>query len=148
MSAWFTQNANPGALYRATLKDGQLTLATVYTPQEGSQNYCLSNVVIDGASGVAYYGNDSGALFAVKALVAAGTEEPDPIPKPDPTPTPDPAPDPAPTPDGGEPDGGSPTTGEKGVGMVLLLAALAAGLGGLTLLPRRNRRTDSSPSSR
>lgn len=147
VSAWFTQNANPGALYRATLKDGQLTLATVYTPQEGSQNYCLSNVVIDGASGVAYYGNDSGALFAVKALVAAGTEEPDPIPKPDPTPTPDPAPDPAPTPDGGEPDGGSPTTGEKGDGVVLLLAALAAGLGGLTLLPRRNRRTDSSPSS-
>jgi outer membrane protein assembly factor BamB len=59
---FLTCNAHPGALY--TVDPAAGTSDVLYTPEEGSRNYCISpvNVMPDGTL---LYKNDSGTVFAV-----------------------------------------------------------------------------------
>lgn len=63
--AYFTSNSTPGSLY---MLKGDKTVSELYTPAAENQNYCMANIVSDN-SGVLYYTNDSGKLFAVKPLI-------------------------------------------------------------------------------
>ena len=72
---YFTCNAQPGAVYSYHL--GDATAASIYTPDEAYQNYCMASVVC-GDSGTLYYVNDSGALFVltgVSDLATVSTDE-------------------------------------------------------------------------
>ena len=57
-----TCNVQPGALY--TVDPAAGTSDVLYTPEEGSRNYCISPVNIM-PDGTLLYKNDSGAVFAV-----------------------------------------------------------------------------------
>lgn len=57
-----TCNTPPGALY--TVDPAAGTCETLYTPENGSQNYCISPVHVT-PDGTLLYKNDSGTVFAV-----------------------------------------------------------------------------------
>lgn len=81
---YFTQNAEPGALFVAKVTaDNQITVSCIYTPEHS--NYCMSNVII-GEDGTIYYGNDAGYIYALKAVSEDPTPEPTPTPLPTPVP--------------------------------------------------------------
>lgn len=84
--AYFTANAEPGAVYVLTSGDPATTAAVLYTPAEENWNYCMASVVAD-AAGVLYYVNDSGKLFAI-ANTGADVEKPSNPTDPKPAPTP------------------------------------------------------------
>lgn len=63
--AYFTCNKTPGALYCFNQSTGEV--AEIYTPSGSNANYCTASVIAD-ARGNLYYTNDSGTLFALKAV--------------------------------------------------------------------------------
>lgn len=63
--AYFTCNAEPGALY--AVEQGRNGVFVVYTPESALQNYCMASVIA-GADGTLYYTNDSGSLFSVSPV--------------------------------------------------------------------------------
>ena len=81
--AYFTSNAEPGALYVYT--QGADAAEVLYTPEEGLQQYCLYTPVPTEDGGVVY-ANDSGHLFKV---VQGKTPTPTPTPTPADTPAPE-----------------------------------------------------------
>ena len=134
--AYFTANAEPGAVYVLTSGDPASTAAALYTPAEENWNYCMASVVAD-AAGVLYYVNDSGKLFAI---ANTGADEENPSNPTDPKPAPTPS---APTtgtttqPEGdGQATGPNPGTGDGSLpalaGTALLLMA-----GAMLLFGRR-----------
>ena len=62
---YFTCNKTPGALYCFNQSTGEV--AEIYTPSGSNANYCTASVIAD-ARGNLYYTNDSGTLFALKAV--------------------------------------------------------------------------------
>lgn len=62
---YFTCNKTPGALYCFNQSTGEV--AEIYTPSGSNANYCTASVIAD-AKGNLYYTNDSGTLFALKAV--------------------------------------------------------------------------------
>ena len=62
---YFTCNKTPGALYCFNQLTGEV--AEIYTPSGSNANYCTASVIAD-ARGNLYYTNDSGTLFALKAV--------------------------------------------------------------------------------
>ena len=62
---YFTCNKTPGALYCFNQLAGEV--AEIYTPSGSNANYCTASVIAD-AQGNLYYTNDSGTLFALKAV--------------------------------------------------------------------------------
>lgn len=62
---YFTCNKTPGALYCFNQLSGEV--AEIYTPSGSNANYCTASVIAD-ARGNLYYTNDSGTLFALKAV--------------------------------------------------------------------------------
>ncbi|NLB10099.1 MAG: PQQ-binding-like beta-propeller repeat protein [Clostridiaceae bacterium] len=60
---YFTINMEPGAIYGLTPDEDKIH--TVYTPDEGQQNWCMASLSIS-ANGTLYYSNDSQTFFAVK----------------------------------------------------------------------------------
>ena len=62
--AYFTSNANPGALYAVKYGSDEAEARVVFTPSGDDQNYCMASVIAD-ENGTLYYTNDSGKLFAV-----------------------------------------------------------------------------------
>ena len=62
---YFTCNKTPGALCCFNQLTGEV--AEIYTPSGSNANYCTASVIAD-ARGNLYYTNDSGTLFALKAV--------------------------------------------------------------------------------
>lgn len=62
---YFTANENTGSLYHMTDTPAATSgmIETMFTPYSAKQ-YCLADVVIDD-TGILYYSNDSGTLFAI-----------------------------------------------------------------------------------
>lgn len=65
---YVTANALPGSLYAATWKNGTLSGArTIFEPEEALQNWCTASPAAS-PSGLLFYTNDSGYLFALKKV--------------------------------------------------------------------------------
>ncbi|MGN0071237.1 MAG: InlB B-repeat-containing protein [Atopobiaceae bacterium] len=73
-SIYVTTNSNPGGLSLVSYENGTLSAAqTVFTPGDATyQNYCTASPIAS-KSGLIFYTNDSGYLFALKNVLA-GTE--------------------------------------------------------------------------
>lgn len=81
---YFTQNAVPGGIYfiEDSLQTVSAEIQTLYEPKNNPQ-FCLSSIAAD-KSGMLYYSNDSGTLFAIAEgfagndVLAPETSEPTP----------------------------------------------------------------------
>ncbi len=69
--AYYTCNAEPGALYGVRLGEGSPASFTVCEPAAEDQNYCMASPAADG-EGRLFYVNDSGTLFAIGHDVTCG----------------------------------------------------------------------------
>lgn len=66
LSIYVTTNSNPGGLWLASYRNGNLSEAqTIFTPESSYQNYCTASPIAS-KMGLIFYTNDSGYLFALK----------------------------------------------------------------------------------
>ncbi len=66
LSVYVTTNSNPGGLWLASYRNGNLSEAqTIFTPESSYQNYCTASPIAS-KRGLIFYTNDSGYLFALK----------------------------------------------------------------------------------
>ncbi len=71
---YFTSNTTPGGIYSFNINDSSDTPTAIFTPTDDEANYCLSSIIAD-SDGTLYYTNDSGRLFAIKAVITEDEEE-------------------------------------------------------------------------
>jgi hypothetical protein len=69
---YFTYNTTPGGVMAYRLGDAAAT--DLYVPTGSDENWCVSSVLA-GADGTLYYTNDSGNLYALKAIPPLDDEE-------------------------------------------------------------------------
>ena len=62
---YFTVNNNPGGVYRYSVNSR--CVDSLFAPEGAEANYCTASVIAD-KQGNLYYSNDSGTLFALKAM--------------------------------------------------------------------------------